>query len=432
VTLISDYLAQELAAVLRRHGLVIWDDAPGQYKELAAAASPEGATFVAFDGSWWQVRRDVEAFLGGTIRPTVVVYLPTESLAPADDPLLELRSSGWAWKLRLPTLLKAALKEHLAPARLDELASSVHTAREAEAAVASGGDHDLRLATVLGAGDPGSLALGVLSGRSYAPITDAGAWPAVCDMLSQYYGTTLAGQGEAVALTLLTHAFSVELNLADGCVPQATTADQRRHCRSLLEQLQLPTMFETFTHLARQLDQEARLQLPAWKPAFADIIGTPGLDDQIFREACGLLESEVTEARVIAEKRLAQPWSRAWAVDPNALQRRALWESLRATARLLEVVKELPVPPSDIQAWYADRGWQVDAAHRAFEGAVIELTTFGQLNEHHPRARSVYLDWLDTACHGGTQECAMGTDTSMLRQTDIHDTRVSSAKKPVA
>lgn len=49
------------------------------------------------------------------------------ALAPTEDPLLELRKAGFEWKLRLPTLLKSALNDHLAPSRLEELLAGVLT-----------------------------------------------------------------------------------------------------------------------------------------------------------------------------------------------------------------------------------------------------------------------------------------------------------------
>jgi len=432
VTMIREHLANELAKAVKRHRLVVWDDAPAQYTDLAESACPAGTPFIKYDGSWWQVRRDAEALLGGAARPALVVYLPTAALPPDEDPLLELRRAGFEWKLRLPTALRSALKDHLVPTRLEELVSSFLTASAAEAALAAGGDHDLRLAAVLGGGDVTAHALGILTGTTHTTIDEAGAWEPVRDMLAEQYGGAPCGEGRALALALLSHVLSIEMAVAVGLTPTGTSTDQRRHCRELIDQLQLPTRLEAFAGLARQIDQERRLELPAWHVRLADITGTPGVDRQILQATCGVLEADPATAESIAEKRLAQPWSHAWTLDSEALQNRALWESVRATARLRRAISELPIPSSDVHSWYALEGWRVDAAHRAFEGAIIELTTHGPLTEHHPRARAAYLTWLDEACTAGTASCALDGGGVLPRQLDVHDASVLGNQGPVA
>lgn len=433
MTLIREHLASELAKVVKRHGLVIWDDAPAHYTEFAESACPAGTSFIRYDGSWWQVRREAEALMVGTARPVLVVYLPTVALPPNEDPLLELRKSGYEWKLRLPTLLRAALKDHLGSARLEELLMGVTTAKAAEAAMAAGSDHDLRLAAVLGGGEVSTHALGILTGSTHALISDANAWEPVRNMLAQQYGGSLSGDGGSMALGLLSHLLEVEIGVAIGQTSPRTSTDQRRQCRYLLDQLQLPAHLETFARLARQIDKDRRLQLPSWDVRLATVTGTPGLDRQILDQTCRLLEDDPATAESIAEKRLTRPWSHAWTSDSQALQNRAVWESLRATACLRRAVAGFPVPKVGVHRWYADEGWRVDAAHRAFEGAVIELTTHGPLTELHPRARAAYLAWLDAACQAGTQACSLdGGDSGLLRQVEIHDTHVVGNQGPVA
>lgn len=433
VTLIREHLANELAKVVKRHNLVVWDDAPAQYTEFAESACPSGVPFIRYDGSWWQVRRDAEVLLAGTAKPALVVYLPTAGLAPNEDPLLELRKAGFEWKLRLPTLLRAALKNHLAPSRLEELVAGVLTAHAAETAVTAGGEQDLRLAAVLGTGDASTHAIGILTGTTHTLISEANAWGSVRDMLVQQYGGNISGDGESVALSLLSHVLEVEIAAAIGQPSQQTSADQYRQCQTLLDQLQLPARLKTFARLARQIDTERRLRRPAWDVRLAAVTGTPGLDRQILDETCRLLEADPATAESIADQRLTRPWSHAWTSDSDALQNRALWESLRATARLHRVVADLPVPKVGVHSWYTAEGWRVDSAHRAFEGAVIELTTHGPLTEHHPRARAAYLTWLDAACQAGTAACLLdGGENALPRQVDVHDTYVVGSQGPVA
>jgi len=82
VTPVREHLAKELAGKLRRYGVVIWDDREQSYGAVAGEVAPEGVSVARFDGSWFALRRDIEAQLAGAASPKLLV----DVFAPKPDP----------------------------------------------------------------------------------------------------------------------------------------------------------------------------------------------------------------------------------------------------------------------------------------------------------------------------------------------------------
>ncbi|MFV1989900.1 MAG: hypothetical protein ACC652_04080, partial [Acidimicrobiales bacterium] len=73
---LRSHVADQLNRKVAAHGLVVWDDPEQAYQDSAATLMPEDTEFVAFDGSWYAVRRHVEGLLGQATPPRLVVYIP--------------------------------------------------------------------------------------------------------------------------------------------------------------------------------------------------------------------------------------------------------------------------------------------------------------------------------------------------------------------
>jgi hypothetical protein len=76
-----DHLAAELAKKVSQNGVVVWQDTEREYTDIAASLCPPDARFVAYEGSWYALRREVEPLLAGDGPPTIVIYAPAR--APA-------------------------------------------------------------------------------------------------------------------------------------------------------------------------------------------------------------------------------------------------------------------------------------------------------------------------------------------------------------
>jgi hypothetical protein len=66
---LRDHLAGELGKKLSQRGIVVWQDSDREYAAVAASLCPPDARFVAYDGSWYALRRDVESLLAGDSPP---------------------------------------------------------------------------------------------------------------------------------------------------------------------------------------------------------------------------------------------------------------------------------------------------------------------------------------------------------------------------
>src|SRR5438067_9791900 len=89
VTAMRDHLAVELAKKVSQKGVVVWQDSEREYSDVAASLCPPDARFVAYEGSWYALRREVEPLLAGDNPPKLVIY--ASERAPGEDPLEELR-----------------------------------------------------------------------------------------------------------------------------------------------------------------------------------------------------------------------------------------------------------------------------------------------------------------------------------------------------
>ena len=105
-------LADLLAAAVDRHHLVVWQDSPREYGDVAAAVVPPDAAFADYDGSWFELRHQIEGHLALAEPPRLVVHVG--AAPPEPDPLTELRTAAHPFDLPLRDLLRAALQTHLA------------------------------------------------------------------------------------------------------------------------------------------------------------------------------------------------------------------------------------------------------------------------------------------------------------------------------
>ena len=73
MTVMREYLAAELARKVSQKGVVIWNDAEREYAAVAASLCPTDVRFVAYEGSWYALRREVEPLLSGDMPPKLLI-----------------------------------------------------------------------------------------------------------------------------------------------------------------------------------------------------------------------------------------------------------------------------------------------------------------------------------------------------------------------
>ncbi len=448
MTGLREHLAAELAKKVSQKGVVIWQDNEREYTDVASSLCPPDARFVAYEGSWYALRREVEPFLAGDNPPKLVIYAPAR--APQEDPLEELRAAGGTYVRRLATLAKDALKGQLSEQRLVEIGNRARTLAEAEAAVAGDAGGDIRLIGLLGASDTRTMALRVLTSERDDELDADGAWPAAAALLTAEIGGTSDGSGEQLRRDALRQMVLTEVSGAAGDLPKAlasawhsVNAEQRRRTLDLLIAWRAdPIARDSYGALARQVDDELGLpgSLP-WSEGLAGAVATPGVENIAFGEAVRRLGvGDAKDAGALAQQRLRiSPWVQPqrpsgddWATTARQ------WRAVQATSELLAAIDESPAPqgrsPGQLLEWYVDAGWKVDRCHRRFEVARNDLRVLGQLEPAFTTARVAHEKWLDATLLAFTSAIdGGGFDAgSLMRQGDVHTRWVRDAAGPVA
>ena len=192
MTTLREVLTKQLAQKVQAHGLVIWEDRRGEYKDVASSLIPEGVGFEPFNGSWYDLRRGIESSVSGERPPRLVVYTP----APVkdEDPLAEVRDAAGKFSRRLSTLVCHALTGSLSPVRITAISQQAQTLREAEILAEGSGETDVRLARVMGARTPIDLLVSVLTGTFDDRLDHVGLWDAVATLATRRSAPTSLGR----------------------------------------------------------------------------------------------------------------------------------------------------------------------------------------------------------------------------------------------
>jgi hypothetical protein len=444
------HLQVALARKVDTHGLVVWDDPASEYgREVAEAVCPPETRLVAFDGSWYELRRRLEADLAGERPPRLVVYAPADP--PTSDPLAEVRAAAAPFKLRLDTLVRQALAGQLTDARLADIGRRARNLLEAEAAATGGDSADVRLISLLGTADATQMLVAVLAGEKDKAIGTAGAWDEVAGFLARVVGGRLAGRtGEELRQATVRHLVLTELAERRGGLPDQLsaawsrpTADQSRRGLAVLDAWRRDRhRLTTYALLAAAVDEDLGLtRILAWDEALAAIDTVPAVESAALTEAVRHLQAGALEAaRELAERRLETSlWART-PLDPPMMGAEVWgprWRVVRSVAAVRAAVKDHAPPRGGVAAllsWYASSGWTVDREHRRLELALAELHVEGDLEEGIGVARAAYEEWLDgLLTHFTASAASEGVDPGeLLSQTTVHDRFLRDGDEPVA
>lgn len=431
---LRDHLTDQLAKKVQAHGLVIWEDDAGEYRDIASIVAPEEVRFEAFDGSWYELRHRIEDSLAGDQPPALVIYGPSP---PDDDPLAETRAAGAEFTRKLATLVRQALTGQLTEGRINEMARKARTLEEAEAAVAGDSDADVRLISLFGTSDTTRMLTMVLTGEAHSRLDEAAAWPAVSGLSRDTVGASVEGSGDTLRDALFRHLLLTEFALAGvGELPtalahawrpapsarQLTAVEVLDRLRSTREGMRV------YRRLSNDADEALGLSVTLpWQPGIDTVVGTEATERTAFTEATRLLGTgNVDAVRSIAEGRLANS---PWAADPTTGWG-PRWRAVDAVACLRSEIHDAPVPstPARMLSWYAEQGWKVDRAHRRLELARTELGAFGELEEALTAARTAYDEWLNALLTRFTSSFAEGAldPGQLVRQGDVHQRFVAS------
>ena len=408
VTALRDHLAGELAGKLQRYGVVIWDDREGSYGSVAGELAPEDTTVAKFDGSWFALRRDIEAQLAGQTPPNLLVYV--SALAPKSDPLEELRAIGVPHRSLLPTVIRASLRGQLTDRRLAELGKQCQTLAEVEAALDAGAsEEDARLMAVVNESGTSAIARALLSGSYDEQLSD----PSLIDIAQAFFAhatgaVAKAADGAALRSEIFRHFVLTAIYDATGTLPDELigsftppTVPQRKTVNDTWGLLRAtPEASAAVVQLADEADRVLHTAaVMTWQDGMTSVDLTPGLEEVALLKAKRLLgEGDWKAASELAEVRLLSSW---W-TQPNRLKHHyfsARWRAVATIAGLNTALETKPPAAESLDSvvdWYSSTGWEVDSAYRRMEFVRVSTgADLYDLDDAFELGRLRYEQWLD-------------------------------------
>ena len=435
---LREYLKRTLKKKVDTYGIVVWVDDHREYGvEVAREVCPPETHFVAWDGSWFALKREIEPLVADVNPPRLLIYQPVKT--PREDPLAEVRDAGTEWKIRLSTLLRNALGEELSAQRLEEISRQSRTLEEAEVALRAGEILEVRLQTVLEATDPVELALRILADPSNEILEREGLWEDARRFLRRAFGGEPQGNADALRNSVFRHLVLLELEETLGSLPESlrpvfrpADREQRRRSRELLARWRRDLdRVQTYRKLAVQAEADLKLEeVLVWDERLKELDTVPVLEKLAFGRAVELLqEKNFAGAAEMAKTRKRSMWIRASV--PEAMDWQPRWRAVEALAHLHLALLETPVPrrvsAEELLHWYEEKGWRVDRAHRHCEAALTELVRYGPLEKAITRARRAYHEWLEGLLNQFTETVEReGMEIDLHRQSDIHKAHVAS------
>lgn len=440
MTRTREYLTEQLATKVDRHGVVVWADPVGEYRDVAAEVIPKGAVFERFGESWYEMRRRIEPQLGRA-DPRLIVYLDAE--APDEDPLEELRAYATEFKTRLITLLRNTMSGEFAPAKIDEIAGAAATLGEAEALIAGGAaGGPAQLVKTLKLHEPTDIVLCLASDGAKALKDDPKLIDEACSFLSTYLGADCAKDGSRLAEDIARHLLMVELAATIPQLPDSlasalrpVNAEQRQRCQLVLHRWKNDQSLEASFRQAMQkgsgeLDLVGELE---WHEGFSTLDTVPAFEDLAFEEYLRRLkEGGHEQGEQLALARLGSRWA---PVGDQTREWNQRWQVAYAVAQLHRLISVAQADPGGSVAQrlkrYAETDWRIDQAHRRLELALLNLVDRSKIDTPVKDARRAYDKWLDNYLRRFTTSAETDglAPDGLLLQGHIHENIVTPWRK---
>jgi hypothetical protein len=429
VSVLRERLTAQLQAKVQRHGVVIWSDPQGVYREVAADVAPAEVDFEPFDGSWYELRRRVEPVLAAS-EPRAVIYLDVD--APNDDPLEELRQTGTRFAQRLETLLNQCLSDEYTSAKLKEVAQAAGSLPEAETLLSSGaGGGPARLIKEYGTSEPTELVLRILDAETAPSRNDTTHRDAVVEFLQSHFGVQVSPTS-GIPAAIARHLVLAELRKVTGHLPDNLAvavanvrADARDRSVDLLARWRRDTERRPrLRELMQAVNDDLALASElAWTELLGELDTVPAYEELAFAEYLGRYAADrFVEAEDLAARRLS---GSIWVEHPDPTSGwRERWSVAHLAAQLQRLVAS--TRPSDgsideLLETYRDQDWQIDRCHRELEIALLSLVDTAELEEPIRRARRGYEEWVDALLRRFTTVLSeTGLETELLPQGQVH------------
>jgi hypothetical protein len=457
---VTEYLYQLIGKQVEDHKLVVWYDPERAYAGAAAELELPDTAVARYDGSFLQLRRDIDHLLNGEEPPRLVVYVP-EDPAGLHHALVELEAAGVVLQpgqqppqrnTRLSIVARNALKTVLGEDTAYDVETQVEagklTLADVNALAQKGGEISSGVVSLIfGTGNPQEVCLVFLGSDKYdSEIEKKSAQGELVELLGTSFDIELSPQATLadvrdklarhVLLTDLIHGLgaSVPPSLAslpiatspvgvDSCVRLAKTWRGQRDDR------------DSYVAAATKLEQDYHLgQQQFDAEQIGEVDTCLAIERALLRHVeQKLLRSVHADLLELAQSRLSRFWS---AVMPTV---QAHWALIASAAEVLleadRVEKDLKKPPAGVPTLikrYADGDapWcLLDRHHRHMESRWYNFEPEGEqdgLDKLIVKARGRYVQvGSDMARHFVTQFAkAKHPLKGIQRQRDIYELHV--------
>jgi hypothetical protein len=395
---VTKHLLELIAKQVEERGLVVWYDPEQAYAEAATALSLPKTTIVRYDGSFFQLRREIDMLMNDQQPPRLVTYVPTDR-TQTSDALVELEAAGVVMQpgqqppnrnTRLAIVARQVLRPILGDETAAEVEKQVESGKLSLADLNSLASKGKEISTgvltlIFGNANPQDVALAFLSTDHYdAEVEKKSAHSELLGLLQKAYDIEFPARITLPEARdqLVRHVLLTELVIGLGDSVPASLAS--------VKLATLPNSIELCTALARnwRLRRDAR---DSYVAAAGKVENNYSLSSLAFKPEClreletflaleralshyveqALLEAPTKDLLKLADSRL----SRFWADVIPAIQAR--WALITTAAEVLleaeRVTKALKKPLASVATFIEaytenDSPWcLLDTHHRHLE-----------------------------------------------------------------
>lgn len=375
VGVVTKHLFELIAKQVETHKLVVWYDPECAYTNAAAGFDFPDTAIARYDGSFLQLRKEIDHLLNGEEPPRLVVYVPADQ-GKSHHALIELEAIGVVVQpgqqppqrnTRLSIVARNALKSVLGEQTACDVEKQVEagklTLADVNALAQKGGEIASGvISLIFGTGNPQEVALSFVAGDRLDKETEAKqVQQELCHLIGSAFDITLTDApslAEArqrlarhVLLTELITSLKKEAPSALGSVKIATTPTAIDSCVRLAKTWrQLRDYRDSYVAAANAVEQDYGLAKIEYNPAtILDLETVLAIEQALLSHVeQQLVDAPSAELLKLAQTRLARFWSEAM---PSI---QAYWALIASAAEVLleadRVAKDLKNPPMTIPA----------------------------------------------------------------------------------
>jgi len=392
---VTKHLIDLIAKQVDDHALVVWYDPEKHYRAVAADLTLPNTTVARYDGSFLQLRLEIDSLLNDQHPPRLLVYVPMDQ-GETDHALIELDTAGVVVQpgqqppnrnTRLSLVARNALRPLRGEANAADIEKQVDAGKLSLADLDKIGEKKDSgvLSLIFGTGNPQEAALGFVAGSRFdADIEKKSARGELADLLQTTVEIDLPDSlplpemrdrlARHVLLTDLVVGLGDMLPDSLSSLKAATPPAARDACKELARNWRMRRdVRDSYVTASRSVEEKSSLGQISFQPGtIAEVETFPCLERALLRNVEETLQVGATHDLLdLATSRQSRFWSE---VTPTI---QAHWALLAAVAQVLleadrvaQALKDAPkTVPGLVQAYAEDDSpWcLLDTHHRHLE-----------------------------------------------------------------